>query len=329
MQLQFHLLRADFCRTRYNFAVGAHLDLAFDGAGHGWVQDFEAVGSDPCDGQVGSRADCHFTGGGIDVGDVAWLAVGGRLLDVEALALADGELVDALVFLQDVALLILDQARSQTDVLAQERLGVAVRNEADVIGIRLLCHGKSVPSGLFPNLRLRGVSYREHAVVEFLAGQHAEDVGLVLLRVVAAAQVAIDDLGVVAGGYGIEAERHGSFKQRTEFDLLVAAQARVWGFAAFVGVDKVIDDVFLEAVREIPYIKRDAELVADPARVRGILQGAAAASGFAHGLWIARKRKMHTHHIMAGLHRAGCRHRTIDATTHCCKYSHVFPFQVD
>ena len=102
---------------------------------------------------------------------------------------------------------------------------------------------------LLADARLRGVAEREERAGELVGVEHAEDVALVLGRVDGAVQLArrpssaVDDLGVVAGGDGVEAERDRLVEQGGELDPLVAAQARVGRAAGGVLGDEVVDDV--------------------------------------------------------------------------------------
>ena len=189
--------------------MGAHLHLAVEVTFHRWVQILQAIGLNAGYGQVGARSDGDGAGGSVDVGDVARGAVGSRRLDVEALALADGVVPRAVVFLELIALGIHDHAGAQADGTAQEGLGIAVRNEADVIGIRLGRRGEAMAFGFLADLRLRGIANREEAVIQLFLGDNTQHIGLVLVLVQGAAHVAIIvDCGVMARGHRIEAQRH-------------------------------------------------------------------------------------------------------------------------
>src|SRR5699024_7561080 len=99
----------------------------------------------------------------------------------------------------------------------------------------------------------------------------------------------------------------------------------VGGLAAGVGVDEVVDDVGLETVGEVPHVEGDAQLVADPARVGGVLQGAAAAGGLTHRLRVARERQVDTDYVVAGRHHPRRGHRRVDAAAHRRQYAHALP----
>ncbi len=160
--------------------------------------------------------------------------------------------------------------------LPRNALGVAGRDEADVVAVGLVGDGQAAAGGLLADLRLGGVADREQRVTQLLGGQHTQHVGLVLVAVDGAAQPAVRQPGVVAGGHGVEAERQRAGRQRGELDPLVAPHARVGGLAAGVGRHEVVDHVFGEPVREIPDVERNVEHVGDPARVAGVFLRAAA-----------------------------------------------------
>ena len=95
---------------------------------------------------------------GRDVQHEARLAVGGRRTDLQALALADGEAVGALVLaeLRCPAQSTMSPGASPSCLLEEAR-GVAVGNEADVVAVRLGRHRQAAALGLGPDLGL-GVS---------------------------------------------------------------------------------------------------------------------------------------------------------------------------
>ena len=228
------------------------------------------------------------------------------------------------MFLQLAALGVLNHAGAHADRAAQKRLGVAVRDEADVVGIRLGRGGETVAGRLLADLGLFGVADREETAIQLVAREHAEDVGLVFLGVGGSAEVAlVVDNCVMPGGDSIEAQGHRAVQQRRELDLLVAAQARVGGLAVFVGPHEVVDDFCLEAVGEVPHVKRDAQVVAHSARVGGVFQRTAAAGGLARLLRVLAQRKVHAHDVVARLHQARSSDRGVDSPAHGRQYSHV------
>ena len=123
----------------------------------------------------------------------------------------------ALMLPQRRSFLIHNQPRTHANVLTQKRLGVAIGNEANIVGIRLLGHGKAHLTGFFTDLRLLGVTHWEHAPLDLLRAQHPEHVGLVFIWINGAAEVPIatvNGLGeprVVPGSHGVETQRHTPF----------------------------------------------------------------------------------------------------------------------
>ena len=184
---------------------------------------------------------------------------------------------------EHLAVGVLDEAGAHLNVVAQPGAGVAFGDEADVVGVRLLCDGETAFCRLRTHLCLGGgVSQREPDVLELLVGEHAEHVGLVLRPVGGAVQFAVavfggDDAGVVAGHHGVEAEGEGTLEERGELDLFVAVHAGVGGSSGFVFGDEVVDHVFFEAFGEVPDEEGDAQLGADAAGIHGVFEGAAAA----------------------------------------------------
>ena len=134
-------------------------------------------------------------------------------------------------------------------MFAQEGLGVAVGDEADVVGIRFGCYRETMGGGLRADLWLFRITYGEHAAAELFFGQHPQHIGLVLVGVVPTSQVAVAAIlrlhepRVVPGRHGIKAEGNAAFQQCAKLDFFVASQAGVGGFADCVGFNEIINDV--------------------------------------------------------------------------------------
>ena len=260
---------------------------------------------DAPDLQVGSRPDRHRPRIRVDLGDIAGLAVGGRRLDPQALALPDGETVDPVVLGEALARRrVHDRARPDADAGAEERAGIAARDEADVVGVRLVRDGQAAPGRLGPDLGLRGVTDREHRPRQLITCQHGQHIRLVLVGVDRSSQFAVGQLRVVTGGQRVEAERQRASGQRGELDPLVATHTRVGGLAAGIRLHEVVDDVLFESIGEIPDVERDVEHVGDPAGVAGVLLGAAATRSGAQRTRSRRQRQVNSDHLVTGLDRA-------------------------
>src|SRR5690606_32045821 len=123
------------------------------------------------------------------------------------------------------------------------------------------------------------------------------------------------------GAHRIEAERQRPLQHRLELDLLVAPQARVGGASGRVLGDEVLDDVAVELLGHVPDVERDADHVGGPARVPGVLDGAAAARTRPVGLWVGRQRQVHAGDVVPGLDGACGGHSGIHAARHGGQYS--------
>ena len=120
----------------------------------------------------------------LDVEDEPRLAVRRGPTEPEPLALADREPVGAVVLPELLAGLVEDRAAlvggALAELLAQPAGGVAVRDEADVVAVRLVRDQQAALGGLHAHVRLGRAAEREHRVPQLLLVEHAEHVGLVL-----------------------------------------------------------------------------------------------------------------------------------------------------
>ena len=88
----------------------------------------------------------------------------------------------------------------------------------------------------------------------------------------------------MAGGDVLRAELVGAVDEPAELQVLVAHHARIRRAAGLVFVGEVLDDVLLEFRRLVNQVIRDAELVADGARVGDGLRAAALVLGAVHAI---------------------------------------------
>src|SRR5699024_11163759 len=174
-------------------------------------------------------ADSHGSRVRVDIRDVAWAAIEGFARQAKPLALANGEAIHAVVLRHRLPAGIPHQAGAQADLRAQEGLGPAIRDEANIVAIWLISDPEAGVGGLLADLGLDRVPDWEHAVRQLFVSQHAEDIRLILVCIHAPAQHAIVELRIVAGNHGVEAQRNGAIQQSLKLDLLVTAQARVRG----------------------------------------------------------------------------------------------------
>src|SRR5487761_1587630 len=307
---------------RVRSAVRAQLGRAVQGRGGGRdAGPHRAGGGDLADVEQLARADGHGPGDRLDVQHVAGLAVGGRAADAQALALADGEAVRALVLADHAAAGVHDLAGRLAEPAGQELPGVAVGDEAHVVAVRLVGDGQAAGGRLLPHPRLGGVAEREHGAAELAAGEHGEHVGLVLARIDAAPQHGAGgpglQAGVMAGADRVEVEH------RRELDLLVAPQARVGGTARRVFGEEVGHHVGGEALGHVPHVERDADDVGGAAGVAGVLRRAAAARAGPVGARVLRQREMNAGHLMACVRRPGRGDGRVDAARHGSKHAEL------
>ncbi len=325
------LVADEFGHGRRRAAVGAHLGHALHRAGdatqHLAGRPHRAAGHDLVHGQALGAADAHGAGHRFQRQHVAGTTTGRGCLDAQALALAHGEAVHAAVLAEHLAGLVVHQhAGLLAEPVGEELAGVAVRDEADVVAVRLLGHGQAALGRLRPDLGLGGVTEREQRVPQLLAGQRGQHVGLVLASVGAAPQLRASvhngQPGVVAGADRVEAQGERLVQQRLELDPLVAAQARVGGAAGRVLGDEVLDHVLGEPLGEVPHVERDAEQVRGPAGVVGVLDGAAAPGAGAQRARLGRQGQVHADHVVAGIDRTGGGHRRVHSTAHRGQHTH-------
>ena len=304
--------------------LGAHL------AADGQRLEGDHVGGDElAGGQQLRRTDDDLAGGGVDVDHVAGRAVGRGVLDAQALALADGEAVGALVGADHAAVRVEDLAGRGPEVALEEALGVAVGHEADVVAVRLGGDAESACPGLGPHLLLGLVlPQREQRAAHGVRTHHGQDIGLVLRHVAGAVQgrravrAVGADRGVVAGAHGVEAEQPGTVHEGGELDPLVAAHAGVGGAAGGVLGQEVLDDEVVEVVGEVPHVVRDADAVCGTPGVGGVLDGAASPGAGAGLVPVLGQGHVDADDLVARLGRAGRGDGRVDPTTHRCEHLH-------
>ena len=204
--------------------------------------------------------------------------------------------------------------------MAHVRGGVAAGDEADVVAVRLARRDKPAPLGLVAHLGLRIGTKREERVRDLLAGQHAQHVGLVLVRIRPAVQLGpagpLLDARVVACRDGVESQRSGPVHHSGKFDALVAADAGIGGATGPILVEEVVDDLALEAVGQVPHVERDAQQISDAPGIARIVDGAAAprtrpVDGRGLG-----QRQMHSDDLVTLVDKAGGCHRRVHAARH-------------
>ena len=96
---------------------------------------------------------------------------------VQPLALADREGRGTLVLADDIARAVQDLTLLCTHPIGEPAAGVTVRDEADVVAVRLVCDTEAALGGLGTHLGFRRrLGQREHAVRELFGGEHTQHV---------------------------------------------------------------------------------------------------------------------------------------------------------
>ena len=240
----------------------------------------DVVADDLADGEQVGGADDDLPTVGVDLDDVPRFPVQARAVQTQAAALAHGEAMRSRVSPDHgPRRRVHEIPRRRAERPGQEAARITVRDEADVVGVRLAGDREAARGGLFPDPRLRRVAEREVCAGQLVGGQDTEDIRLVLRRVGGTVQLAplgaVEDARVVPGRDPVETEGDRLVQQRRELDPLVAPQAGVGRAAGGVLGREVVDDIALEALREVPHVERDPQAVGDPPGVSGVLQGAA------------------------------------------------------
>jgi hypothetical protein len=239
----------------------------------------------------------------------------------------------------DFARAVHDRPGLGAQPLGKKPARVAVRDEADVVRVRLVGHGQPAPLGLGAHRGLGRTAEREDRVRQLPGVEHAEHVRLVLGRIDRAMQLAasptttatvvaapagpVHDPRVVPGTHRVEAERERLVQHRLELDLLVAAQARIRRAPGRVLADEVVDHVRVETLGQIPDVERDADHVGRAPRVPRVLGSAAAAGAGTEGLRVPGQCQMNASHLVPGLYRPSSRDRRVHSAGHRRKYTHA------
>ena len=276
---------------------------------------------DPANVEQLRRPNRHLTGGDVDVDHVTGSAVCWRIRDVQAPPLADREGEGAVVLSEDVTgCRIDDLARHASESAFEEPRRVTVRNEADVMAIRLARDEQTALLCLSSHCGLEVGTEGEYGALKLVSSQDAQDVGLILLRVRGPMEFgtvrALDDLRVVAGRNCIEVQGERSVEDCAELDLLVAAQAGIGRSTALVLGDEIVDNVRCEPLREIPDIEGNAEHVGHAPCISSIIEGAAASRTGSIRMRLARQGKVDAHDLMPGIDDACCGNGRVDASRH-------------
>src|SRR5215469_737828 len=99
---------------------------------------------------------------------------------------------------------------------------------------------------------------------------------------------------------GIEAESYRAVEYRRELDLLVTPQAGIGRPAMRVLTHEVLDNVGVEPLGHVPYVKRNANDVGGTAGIAGVFQRAAAARARPVRAGVAGQGEMHAGDVVPG-----------------------------
>jgi len=195
-----------------------------------------------------------------------------------------------------------DDAGGETATSIEEFLPTpGLRDEADVLTVRLRRSHQAATFGLDPQVRLVPAPDGQKEPAEHILAEHVQDVALVLVRIHASLETmgAIFESrhpGVVTGCDAVEPDHPGPIEEEIELDVAVALDARVRCPAAAIRIDVRLHHVLCELVAEVEDVVLDAELRCNPAGVVDVGDRTAARVGLA-----APELHGHADHVVAGV----------------------------
>lgn len=120
----------------------------------------------------------------------------------------------------------------------------------------------------------------------------------------------------MTGADRIETKREGPFQKGCKLNSLVASHTRVWGSPRLILGDEVVHDVYLEALREVPNVKGNPELIGRPLGIHGVFDGAAASGAGPEGSRHPGERQVNPDNFVPSLNHASSRYSGVDSATH-------------
>jgi len=272
-------------------------------------------------GQRRARPDDDAAGLGLQPHHVDRFAGVGAAADTEAAALPHGKVDHPLMAAEHGAVEVHDLARPRrlrAQLLDQPGVG-PVRDEADVLAVRLLRYRQPQAPGQRPHRVLVPGAQREAQEVELRARGGEQEIALVARAIDRAAQFgagrSLASAHVVAGGQGVGTELARGGQQVAELDRLVAADAGNRRLAAHIGVGEVVDHLGAKAALVVQDIMRDAEVVGHVAGVVHVLPGATGAAAPDRGTVVVELQG-DADHPVACLRQERRGHRAVDAAGH-------------
>ena len=256
--------------------------------------------------------------------------------DLQALPLADGEMDDAVVAAEHVAVEIDDVAGGRRAGLQPlDHVGVAAgRHEADVLAVVLVGDRKPEAPRMLARLGLGHVAERKAQDVELLMRGAEQEVALVALLFAGAVERAAAGHGprrdVMAGRQHLRAQFARGAEQVLELDRHVAVDAGHRRLARDVALGEAVDHRLLEAAFVVEHVVRNADPVGHRAGVVDVLAGAAGALAVRRRPVVVKLERDADDVIALGLQKRG-RHRRVDAAGHGDDDAGVLraPFEVE
>src|SRR5689334_22558531 len=254
-------------------------DLGCDAHGLAQVVEsdpVEVAGDEAAGEEFIIAADGHLAADAVDLDDVERRAGG----DAQSLALADGEVVNAVMTAEDAAIAGDEFAGGVRELLAllgeirvNEALVVAAGDEADLLRVGLFRQRQAVLAGELAHLRLAHFAQRKARAAELLLREAKKKVRMVLGGVGGAAQKPAVARGrkfatcVVAGSQQVSADLSRGDEKLIELQVVVAQAARDGRASGKILAHEGANHVALKALLVVDDVERDAQLLGDGARV--------------------------------------------------------------
>ena len=266
------------------------------------------------------RPDPHFACGGIKTDDIKRF---GLAADLQPLALADGEVNDALVLAERLARRRVDNRAGRRTLgpdLGDDLGVVAVGHEADVLAVGLGRVPQARRFGQSAHLRLGHPAQRKAQVIELRLGGAVKKIRLVARRIEGAVQLRSvrchDPLDIVPGGKAIRPQFARHAEQVGEFRPHVAADAGHRRASSEVFVGELFDHVFAESAFMVEDIMGDTQPVGHGARIANVIARAACALAPGCRAIIVKLERDADHLGPAGMGKRGD-NRGIHPAAHC------------
>src|SRR6185503_1033959 len=242
--------------------------------------------------------------------------------DTQSLALADGEMNDALMPAADAAFEIDDVARlDRAGLQAADDIRVAPgRHKTDVLAVLLVGNFEAEAPRQFARLRLGHVAERKAQKIELFARGRKQEITLVAIGIRGAHQrprsIAEAPRGdIMPGRERMCTKLARGREQIAKLDRAVALDAGHRRFAERVAVGKIVDHGFTEAAFVVEHVMRNADPFGDVAGVVDVAAGAAGALAMGGRAMVVKLQRDPDHVVAFGLQQ-GSRHRGIDAAGH-------------